>query len=334
MATNDADVSTVRFSTDALPERDRFPIWREVLGRTVMRLDIERIPDHPFHSEGLVRALPGLVVQWGHNSGVRTRRTRDLLADGNDDIVFSFQTAGECIASQFGRELSNKSGALMLSSADAGSAAFPVNSQFATLILPRKALKPMAPGLEDAFVRQIPGDSEPLRLLMSYLNLLRADHALTTPELRRAVVSHVYDLVALALGATRDTAAMATGRGVRAARLNAIKDYIAENLGRSDLSVGSLAARQGVTPRYVQVLFENEGTTFSAYVLGQRLAQAQHMLADPRYAGWSITAIAFEAGFGDLSYFDRAFRSRYGATPSDFREAARSNGNGSRLDRR
>ena len=89
-----------------------------------------------------------------------------------------------------------------------------------------------------------------------------------------------------------------------------------------------------MTPRYVQRLFETEGTTFSAYLLGQRLALAQRMLSDPRYAGWSITAIAFEAGFGDLSYFARAFRSRYGATPSDFREAARSNGNGSRLDRR
>jgi AraC-like DNA-binding protein len=164
---------------------------------------------------------------------------------------------------------------------------------------------------------------------MSYLNLLKADHTLTTPELRRAVVTHVYDLVALALGATRDTTAQARTGGVRAARLNAIKDYIAEHLGRSDLSVGIVAARQGVTPRYVQLLFENEGTTFSAYVLGQRLARAQRMLSDPRHASWSITTVAYEAGFGDLSYFDRAFRSRYGARPSDFRDAARrEQGNG------
>jgi AraC-like DNA-binding protein len=33
--------------------------------------------------------------------------------------------------------------------------------------------------------------------------------------------------------------------------------------------------------------------------------------------------VAYEAGFGDLSYFNRTFRRRYGATPSDVREAAR-----------
>jgi AraC-like DNA-binding protein len=327
MTVDDPDFSTVRFSTDDLPERDRFAIWREVLGRTMMRLDVERVPEHPFHSQAHVRALPGLVVQWGVNSGVRTQRTSELLADGNDDLVLSFQTAGVCIASQLGREVTaTKGGALMLSSADIGSATFPAKSRFTTLILPRKALAPIAPGLEDAFVRPFPTDSEVLHLLVSYLNLLRNDHALSTPALRRIVVTHVYDLVGLAIGATRDAAATAAGRGVRAARLNAIKCHVAENLGRSDLSVGSVAALQRVTPRYVQKLFETEGTTFSDYVLGQRLARAQRMLGEVRYAGWSITAIAFECGFGDLSYFDRAFRGRYGATPSDVREAHRRRG--------
>jgi len=43
------------------------------------------------------------------------------------------------------------------------------------------------------------------------------------------------------------------------------------------------------------------------------------MLADRRYAGLTIAAIAAAAGFGDLSYFHRVFRRRFGATPSDVR---------------
>jgi AraC-like DNA-binding protein len=31
---------------------------------------------------------------------------------------------------------------------------------------------------------------------------------------------------------------------------------------------------------------------------------------------------AFDAGFGDLSHFNRAFRARYGTRPSDVRAAA------------
>jgi AraC-like DNA-binding protein len=41
------------------------------------------------------------------------------------------------------------------------------------------------------------------------------------------------------------------------------------------------------------------------------------MLRDPRFAGSPIGWIAAEAGFGDLSYFNRAFCRRYSAAPSD-----------------
>ena len=46
------------------------------------------------------------------------------------------------------------------------------------------------------------------------------------------------------------------------------------------------------------------------------------MLAGPRYARWSITAIALEAGFADLSHFNRRFKRRYLTTPSDMRRQA------------
>jgi AraC-like DNA-binding protein len=46
------------------------------------------------------------------------------------------------------------------------------------------------------------------------------------------------------------------------------------------------------------------------------------MLTDPRWADRSVASIAFDAGFGDLSYFNRSFKRCYGATPSEVREAA------------
>jgi AraC-like DNA-binding protein len=71
-------------------------------------------------------------------------------------------------------------------------------------------------------------------------------------------------------------------------------------------------------------LVEEEGTTFSAYSLDQRLLNAKRMLTSPSHAQWTIGAIALQAGFGDLSYFNRSFRRRYGTTPSDVRvETAR-----------
>jgi len=46
------------------------------------------------------------------------------------------------------------------------------------------------------------------------------------------------------------------------------------------------------------------------------------MLTDPRFASRSITSVAFDAGFGDVSYFNRSFRRRFGATPSETRAEA------------
>jgi AraC-like DNA-binding protein len=179
----------------------------------------------------------------------------------------------------------------------------------------------LVPGLEDALMRPLP-ESCALRLLMRYLDALDEADSLATPELRRIAASHIHDLCALAIGTSRDVAEAAKGRGLRAARLQAIKADILQNLGSETLSARLLARRHCVTPRYIHKLFEGEGVTLSQFVMGQRLARVHAALADPRNAGSTIGAIAFEAGFGDLSTFNRAFRRQFGATPSDVRAAS------------
>jgi len=70
-------------------------------------------------------------------------------------------------------------------------------------------------------------------------------------------------------------------------------------------------------------LFAIEGTTFTDFVREPRLARAYRMLTDRFQIHRPIDVIAYESGFGDLSYFNRAFRQRYNMTPSDARELAR-----------
>lgn len=106
------------------------------------------------------------------------------------------------------------------------------------------------------------------------------------------------------------------------ARLEGIKRIVLKHLGDPGLSVTRVAATHGVTARYVQMLFEGERTTFSAFVLAERLAVAHRMLRDPRLSGRPIGTIALDAGFGDLSYFNRVFRRTYGGTPTDIRNRA------------
>jgi AraC-like DNA-binding protein len=95
-----------------------------------------------------------------------------------------------------------------------------------------------------------------------------------------------------------------------------------QQLGRHDLCEATVAGHLGVTPRYVDRLFETEGESFSDFVRGQRLMRAHHILMDPHCAGRSIGTIASDVGFSDVSEFERAFRRRFGGTPAELRSRA------------
>ncbi len=317
------DIRVLRFSTDELPERDRLAVTREVVGRSLARADFEPIRGVPFRYRCVARVLPGLALTSSFLSRLICRRTGEYLADGNDDVVLSV-TAGGSRLLHLGREfVESSSHACLISTADALVVTAASVPHCLHIALRRRTLAPMVPGLEDAFLRPIPTNNEALQLLTSYVRLLDGTLTLKTPEVRRSFVGHVYDLAALAIGASRDAAETASCRGVRAARLHVIKTEIIYRLNRHDLSLADLAARHGITPRYVQMLFESDGTTFSRFLLDQRLRRAHRMLSDPRLAERTISAIAYEAGFGDLSHFNRAFRRRYGETPSDVRAGSR-----------
>ena len=134
-----------------------------------------------------------------------------------------------------------------------------------------------------------------LNLLRNYVDALFDDPVLLRPDMRQLAVAQLCDLVAITLGATRDAAALAEGRGIRAARLRAIKSDIEAHLGHDDLSPGAVARRQKVSDSYIRKLFEGEGTSFSQFVLNRRLVRA-HLDAHGiwRRADRGIAGIAFE----------------------------------------
>jgi AraC-like DNA-binding protein len=312
----------LRFSTDALPERDRLAIWREVFGRYVVKVEIEPLGTDGFSQSATLRNLPGLSLASMSSTSIRAARTPQLIADGNDSLNLAVNIAGTTEYRQLGREtVIGSYEAVLVSTADEGDVVSPGAKRGLSIIVPRQTIATMVRDPEDMICRPLPR-AEVLRLLISYAQSTdKLD--LESPGLGRAFATHVQDLMALAIGATRDGEEIARGRGLRAARLAAIKIDIGRSLGRNDLSIGALALRHGVTPRYIQKLFETEGATFTEYVIERRLLEARRMLTDPRFAGHSIGDIALKAGFGDLPYFTRSFRRRFGMTPSDAREQAR-----------
>jgi AraC-like DNA-binding protein len=288
-----------------------------VFGRAIVRADIEPLQPDEFRAEAMVHQIFGLGVMFATTSAARQGNSHELIA--SDDLSFATPTCPYSI-SQIGRSATVGPGdGVLLSNSDVGKVTLSANCRLTALSVPRAAILPLVPDLGAALARPVPAGSPALRFLMRYLDIVHDTQALADVEAQGMVATHVHDLLALTLGATRDAAEVAKGRGLRAARLRAIKADVLKNLGRLDLSVEAVAASHRITPRHVQRLFEQDGVTFTAFVLVARLDFARRLLCDPAMDGVPIGRVAFDSGFSDLSYFNRCFRRRFGCTPSEMR---------------
>ena len=107
------------------------------------------------------------------------------------------------------------------------------------------------------------------------------------------------------------------GEDTRRRLFEAMLTLMGEN---SDIpTIGAIAARHHLSDRSIRTLFSQENTTFSDFVLEQRLALVHRRLSDRAFSAYTISTIAVESGFGDVSYFNNAFRRHYGCTPSEVR---------------
>jgi len=311
-----------RFSLKEIPERQRREAAMEVAGRAVVKLDLTPLKGN-LQMKMEIRLLPGVTIAdtrlSPHRADSGCRRSHE-----NDDFALHWCRApAKGFVKQFGRELCVDGSAVLLSCTDRITCETYETLHHATVRLQRSTLLPLLPNAEAALMRPVPADNEALQLLTSYLDSLCAlGDAGSGAEFAHMAATHIADLVALAVGTNKDAVQLASKRGLRAARLKAVKRWVLAQLGSSELSIQTAAAAARLSPRSVQLLFEREGTTFSKYVLRERLALAHRRLSMPQLEKRTIVEIAYDCGFGDLSHFTRDFRRVYGETPSDVRSKA------------
>jgi AraC-like DNA-binding protein len=88
-----------------------------------------------------------------------------------------------------------------------------------------------------------------------------------------------------------------------------------------DIDLADAAAQADISPFHFLRLFARVlGVTPHQYLLRSRLRHAARLLADDAR---SVTAVAYDVGFGDLSNFVRSFHRAAGVSPRKFRQASR-----------
>jgi AraC-like DNA-binding protein len=102
----------------------------------------------------------------------------------------------------------------------------------------------------------------------------------------------------------------------RRASVNRAIDYMEENF-RESLTLGEVAKSAFLSPAYFSHVFrEATSTCFAHYLQQIRVREAKRLL---RKTDRTVTAIAFDSGFNNLSHFNRVFRKLEGVSPTQYR---------------
>ncbi|WP_371821794.1 helix-turn-helix transcriptional regulator [Bradyrhizobium sp. 41S5] len=132
-----------------------------------------------------------------------------------------------------------------------------------------------------------------------------------------ALVKIIADLALIERGAIRPGSRRQ--QALRVGRLSLARRLITRHLAKPALSPGMVAEMLGVSVRYLHVLFEATGASFSQTVTAQRLSESRRLLSEkpPR----PIADVALSCGFGSLATFYRIFSASEGLTPGEYRAA-------------
>jgi AraC-like DNA-binding protein len=183
--------------------------------------------------------------------------------------------------------------------------------------MPRATLEAHAPGIHRMAGQLLVQDTVTSRTLSGLLQTLGRELAAgNTSELPHQVGTSLLGLVAAAYQSQEATAIQRDSRmGARAYR-----QYVDLRLSEPGLNPATVARHFGISERYLRMVLQADGESFSAYLLRNRLMRGAQCLRDPKFAERTIMDIALDAGFSSATHFADAFKARYGMSPREYRK--------------
>jgi AraC-like DNA-binding protein len=295
-----------------------YEAWREGICRGFCRLDVGPAEENYIDCHNEFVLLNSVAIATPRGKSARFARTRDLLADGCDDLVLISATRGKIRVTQKGNAIDLTAGQMCLTEMNvAGDVDLTEAGGFTTTRFPRRLLLQVAPSAETQLARTL-GHNRAMSLMIERYSALCSEVAgELDPLAQRTAAQHLADLVGQYIGTGEEQKDLLEQRDGSMVRLELLKAEILRRLDNSHLTIETVARANGLSSRQAQRLFASSGTTFTEFLLEQRLLLSrQLLLRDPAHLR-KVSDIAFAAGFNDLSYFHRSFKRRFGVTPSD-----------------
>lgn len=309
-------------STAGLSARDKFEFWHDVVCRNVVDLECQGVDGQPFEAaiEGI--RLPGLNVWRIDASAHEAVRSRGGISrSSSDSLVLNFVIAGQIRAQQDGKTALLTAGDGALCDADRPYVlSLDQTVSIACVKLPRTALSNRLVGTQRAMAVSFEGSSSLCPMVFGYLVSLTQRGPGLSGAGSEKVARNFTDLVSAMLAETVAASPLPLSE-YRTAALLRVKEFVEQNLGDCKLDSAAVAAALKLSPRYINQLLEAEQTSLSRYIWRRRLERTANDLRNRSLEGRSLSVIAMNHGFNDLSHFSKSFRQAFGCSPRDYRAA-------------
>jgi AraC-like DNA-binding protein len=192
-------------------------------------------------------------------------------------------------------------------------------AHFLLLRIPAAELRGRLVSIEDHVSRRFKPNEQMTRLLAGMIRSVAELFIESPPPNPQALATEVVGFVALTIG-SEDRGAATDVRNARYHLRRRIVDFIESHLGDQSLSPKKIAASSRISLSYLYSLFNDNETTVSQFVQTKRLQRAYEMLvADPK-GHRTVSEVAYEVGFKNVSHFSRCFSRHFKVAPRDVRQ--------------
>jgi AraC-like DNA-binding protein len=259
------------------------------------------------------------ILQFKESDGPcvqETSRTRS----GEEVFALVLQRQGECTLAQDGRCTRLQPGDLALYSSARCHELSCTGTHWQTLLIfPAEMMRAVCPHIDELTATGLERNAPGARLLLTMADAM-SQIPFENPDARAS--QHAAQAAAQLLAALlAECAPVAEGRARKLSEFHIarIKQYIACNLHDSALSVATVSTALKISRAHIHRIFSSEPYSFSEWLWHQRLLACKAALLDPAQAHASVSHIAYSTGFNNMSHFSRAFRAKFGVSPTTCR---------------
>jgi AraC-like DNA-binding protein len=302
-------------STAGIPIPDRLTFWTTGANcvTSIGRIRASSL-GNVFEAEAATRRFGSLLV-FGLTAAPH-RVTQ--YARGQEAVLkLRYQRSGEALIEQAGREVVLRAGEMaVIDGSRPHCMVNTVESRQISLHLPHGILSERDIKMAHSVATAVPMSGRVGKLLFDCLCYTLEDLKETNEPTEQDLGASIFDMFRAAIHEVASEQVCVSSRDTVEQR---VREYVRRNLSNPDLSVETIASAMGCSGRYIHKIFEGQ-ESITRMIWSQRLDRCRLELMSERGQRLTLTELAYEFGFSSSAHFSRAFKERFGITPSAFRQ--------------